>query len=440
MVESSFIALISPEECVLNTDGRNDDEDNLNVIGEGSFGQVICVNEVRLRDSQFHRKHHNRRRQNSRGSTKSDNESEFDESSQMEDKVTVKRQSEANTESKFEVCSEIEDKTKVKVRLKRTQSYVSLKVDEKRKELTLDRLQIHNRTDSKMSDIFSSSNNSSAHSTSSLETTPLSRKSYFRFAMKKCKRVKDYEASAEAALDLAHEACLLATFSHPNLCKLHAISTRPVLSSGFFILLEYLPCTLEKNLRKWKGELEKKKRFKFLTVKKSTKMSLLRKRISQAAAGIASALEYLHSCNIIYRDIKQDNIGFSVDGKVKLFDFGLSKQLPLDNDEDETFRMTRVGAPRYMAPEIVMDEPYNRAADVYSFAILLWEICSLSEAYSGLGRGKHFEKVVKGVRPRLSHWWPKDLRELFQGCWISDFKKRYKFKDIVQVLNSTLTE
>lgn len=54
----------------------------------------------------------------------------------------------------------------------------------------------------------------------------------------------------------------------------------------------------------------------------------------------------------MYRDLKPDNIGFDVRGDLKLFDFGLSRQLPPQRLTDGTYRMTGdTGSPRYMAPE-----------------------------------------------------------------------------------------
>lgn len=56
--------------------------------------------------------------------------------------------------------------------------------------------------------------------------------------------------------------------------------------------------------------------------------------------------------SIIYRDLKPDNIGFDVRGDVKLFDFGLSRELPERKLDDGTYHMTGdTGSPRYMAPE-----------------------------------------------------------------------------------------
>lgn len=63
------------------------------------------------------------------------------------------------------------------------------------------------------------------------------------------------------------------------------------------------------------------------------------------AYDIAEAMDYLHQrpCPIIFRDLKPNNIGFAADGVLKLFDFGLAKELMSDEqDEDGLYRMTKL--------------------------------------------------------------------------------------------------
>ncbi len=66
-------------------------------------------------------------------------------------------------------------------------------------------------------------------------------------------------------------------------------------------------------------------------------------------------------------------------GDVKIFDFGLACLMPSGGDPNrEKYEMSGAGSPRYMAPEVLVDEPlYNLKADVYTFGIVLWQILSL---------------------------------------------------------------
>jgi serine/threonine protein kinase len=79
---------------------------------------------------------------------------------------------------------------------------------------------------------------------------------------------------------------------------------------------------------------------------------------------MAKAIKYLHDSGIIYRDLKPDNIGFSQDGQLKLFDFGLAKRLEgVEKTRGGFYNLTgNTGSLRYMAPEVANDEPYDLTA------------------------------------------------------------------------------
>lgn len=68
------------------------------------------------------------------------------------------------------------------------------------------------------------------------------------------------------------------------------------------------------------------------------------------ARDIASALEYLHGQDIVYRDLKPDNIGFNAEGQLKMFDFGLAKKITnADKSDDDLYQLTgNTGSLRYM--------------------------------------------------------------------------------------------
>jgi serine/threonine protein kinase len=115
---------------------------------------------------------------------------------------------------------------------------------------------------------------------------------------------------------------------------------------------------------------------------------------------IASALSYLHSMHIIYRDLKPNNIGFSQDGRVQLFDFGLSRELP-SPVMTEPFEMSgKVGTLRYMACEVATYQPYTVSADVYSWAMVAYETLTLQKPFQGWTRDMHSQLVCgQHVRP-----------------------------------------
>lgn len=74
------------------------------------------------------------------------------------------------------------------------------------------------------------------------------------------------------------------------------------------------------------------------------------------ASEIVSALEYLHARNIVYRDLKPENLLLAKDGHLKITDFGFAKKLT-----DRTW--TLCGTPEYLAPEIIQSKGHNKAVD-----------------------------------------------------------------------------
>ena len=140
---------------------------------------------------------------------------------------------------------------------------------------------------------------------------------------------------------------------------------------------------------------------------------------------------------LVYRDIKQENIGFDVRGDVKVFDFGLCKGLlPSRKTKDVNgrdlygFNLTpRTGSVPYMAPEVAECKPYDCKADVFSFAILLWEMLALRTAFKGYSRKEFLDRVVRR-RERLivNRLWPSLTRTVIKEAWDNDTQKRPDMK------------
>ena len=153
---------------------------------------------------------------------------------------------------------------------------------------------------------------------------------------------------------------------------------------------------------------------------------------------MAKVLEYMHGLNLVYRDLKPNNIGFDPNGNLKVFDFGLARPLPKtkDSKRSDVFKMSgKAGTVRYMAPEVFLKQPYNETADVYSFSHLLWEILTLEKPYDGFSRRMHHDQVVReGRRLYVSPSWSPNLCDAIDAGWAQNIADRPSITILIAML------
>ncbi|CAG9318645.1 unnamed protein product [Blepharisma stoltei] len=157
---------------------------------------------------------------------------------------------------------------------------------------------------------------------------------------------------------------------------------------------------------------------------------------------VAVGMNYLHSNNYIHRDLKSLNLLLAspllrpTDSvTVKISDFGLSKEFKFNG-----FMTGQLGTCHWMAPEVLSSSDYSLKADIYSYAIVMYEIITREIPYKGLSHDTIKEKVLgQHQRPDMSlipPSCPKALEKLMAMCWRSDPNKRPHFSVIVDMLNS----
>lgn len=110
------------------------------------------------------------------------------------------------------------------------------------------------------------------------------------------------------------------------------------------------------------------------------------------AAQITLALEHLHGMNVIYRDLKPENVLLDHRGNVRLTDFGLSKENVFEVDRGAT---SFCGTPEYLAPEVLDRKGHGRAVDWWSLGALLYEMLTGLPPFYCKERDKLFESILR---------------------------------------------
>ncbi|KAI9821850.1 MAG: Serine/threonine kinase [Pycnora praestabilis] len=114
------------------------------------------------------------------------------------------------------------------------------------------------------------------------------------------------------------------------------------------------------------------------------------KRAQFYAAEVCLALKYFHENGVIYRDLKLDNIMLTLDGHIKVGDYGLCKEEMWYGQATSTF----CGTPEFMAPEILLDKKYGRVVDWWAFGVLIYQMLLQQSPFRGEDEDEIYDAIL----------------------------------------------
>ena len=155
----------------------------------------------------------------------------------------------------------------------------------------------------------------------------------------------------------------------------------------------------------------------FYRLKREGRFSIERVRLYTAEIGLG--LGHLHSLDMIYRDLKPENLLLDEVGHVCLTDFGLSKDMVTTANAAKTF----CGTPEYLAPEILQNVGHGKAVDWWSLGTLVFEMLTGLPPFYSRNINHMYDKILR-AELRCPSYVPHDVTTLISGLLIRDPLKR----------------
>ncbi|HEY7819941.1 MAG TPA: protein kinase, partial [Vicinamibacteria bacterium] len=216
-------------------------------------------------------------------------------------------------------------------------------------------------------------------------------------------------ASEETRRRFEKEAKAVAALNHPNIVHIYSIEE----SDGvFFLTMELVRgATLSDTIPANGFPL---------------------KKFFQIAIPIADALASAHERGVVHRDLKPGNVMIGTDSRVKVLDFGLAKLEGEDSFRGQVSATAKghvLGTVSHMSPEQAEARDIDHRTDIFSFGVILYELCTGRLPFGGNNPTAVLSAIVRETPPPVTEWNPKlpaDLGRIIKRCLAKDPERRYQ--------------
>jgi hypothetical protein len=214
-----------------------------------------------------------------------------------------------------------------------------------------------------------------------------------------------FSHNAIARERLAREARAAAALSHPGIATIYALEE---VDGDLFIASELV-----------RGDTLR-------TMLSSG--ALPRERLLDVLLQIASALEAAHRQGIVHRDLKPENVLCSIDGRVKIVDFGIARHITPMPDARAGLTLTgsQLGTPGYMAPEQLRGRAIDASVDVFAFGVMAYELATGIHPFGGSDPAALLERLVSDDPPLSRRIEPPGLDAIIRTCLRGEPAARFR--------------